>query len=336
VLLPVHNGEPFLRASLESLLAQSFGDFELLVVDDGSTDASRAIAEGMRDPRVRVEVNPGHLGLVASLNRGLALARGELVARQDADDLSHPERLQLQRRFLDSHPEAALVGSEATVIDEGGRFVRRLRLPREHPSLRWWHLFDNGFVHSAVMFRASVVRDGLGGYRRLPHCEDFDLWSRVLGVACAVNLPEPLVMRRVHGGSVLGSLDDSGERQTALANRGVVAGNLAGLFADGDIDARDAETASLLRTGVPLEALEAFRALFSRLLCAYQRVFPGVTRRADFRRTLALQHAWLGRGLLATSLPAALRSTLASLRCDPRLVPALLADGLRVGRVPRA
>src|SRR5260370_39130690 len=111
VWLPVRNGGAHLEAALASVLAQTFADFELLVLDDGSTDATPEILRAMRDPRLRVVTHPQNLGLVPTLNRGLELARGELVARQDHDDVSHPARLQKQVDFFRAHPDHVLVGT---------------------------------------------------------------------------------------------------------------------------------------------------------------------------------------------------------------------------------
>ena len=122
VLLPVYNGGPFLPRVLASLLAQTWRDFEVLVIDDGSSDGSAEIAaaHARSDPRVRVLRNERNLGLARTLNRGLDEARSPLVARQDVDDLSHPERLARQVAFLEAHAEVALVGAQGWEIDRDG------------------------------------------------------------------------------------------------------------------------------------------------------------------------------------------------------------------------
>src|SRR5271170_5563678 len=111
VLMPVHNGERYLAEAIESVLGQSAGDLELLIVDDGSTDRSAEICRDYRDPRIRLVQNPTHLGIVASLNRGLDLAAGAYVARMDSDDISLPERLEKQIRLLDENPEVGVCGA---------------------------------------------------------------------------------------------------------------------------------------------------------------------------------------------------------------------------------
>ena len=205
VLLAVHNGADYLPAAIDSILGQTFTDFELLIVDDASTDATPSVIGACRDPRVRVVRNDTNLGLTRSLNRGLALARGALVARQDADDVSHRERLGKQARFLDAHPEVAVLGAQARYIDGRGRTTGASPWPKSTGALaiRWQLLFDGPFIHSSVMFRTAVVRDTLGGYdERFVTSQDFELWSRVGARGLEMrNLPDTLVDFRLHGQS---------------------------------------------------------------------------------------------------------------------------------------
>ncbi len=136
VLMPTYNGERFLRPAIESILNQTFRDFELIVIDDGSRDQTAEILRefAARDNRILVLTNERNLGIAAATNRGLAAARGEFVALQDHDDISLPHRIQTELEFLHSHPEIALVGSAATLIDENGvaydRFVEVTEAPR--------------------------------------------------------------------------------------------------------------------------------------------------------------------------------------------------------------
>jgi glycosyltransferase involved in cell wall biosynthesis len=132
VLMPVHNGEPYLDASVRSILGQTYGDFEFLVIDDGSTDGSARILRAYQDPRFRIVENGRNLGVVETLNRGLSLSRGEYVARMDCDDESLPERLERQVSFLDSHPEVGVLGTSGDLIDGDGRFLAGFRYPLHH------------------------------------------------------------------------------------------------------------------------------------------------------------------------------------------------------------
>jgi glycosyltransferase involved in cell wall biosynthesis len=208
VLLPVFNAERYLHCAISSILTQTFADFELLVLDDGSTDGSLEIASAFTDRRI--SILPGHRneGLAVTLNRGLAAARGRLIARQDADDVSHPQRLARQVSFLKANPQVILLGTQARVVDAQNRIIGCLRRPVTLTAIRWMALFLNPIVHTSVMIRAEAVRE-LGGYSAdYALTEDFHLWSRLLERGAVVaNLPEPLVDYRHHAGSITASRD---------------------------------------------------------------------------------------------------------------------------------
>jgi glycosyltransferase involved in cell wall biosynthesis len=205
VLLCVYNAEQFLPASLESVLTQSFRNFEVVVVDDGSSDGTPEVLSRFSDTRLRVIRNRSNVGLTKSLNIGLAAARGELIARQDADDLSHVRRLEKQVRFLGAHPEVAAVGAQARRIDRNG-YARSLgHWPKScgDLALRWQLMFDSPFLHSAVMFRREVVWDELGGYDETFRAnQDFELWSRLSTRYELRNLSEVLIDFRTTGSSI--------------------------------------------------------------------------------------------------------------------------------------
>jgi len=201
VLMSVHNGAPWVRDAVASVLAQTAGDLELIVIDDGSTDATSELLAAVRDSRVRIE-RRAHAGLTRALNRALALARALLVARLDADDIALPERLALQRAFLGSHPDVGLLGTGAREVDEAGREVARIRPPEDDATIRRVLIRRNPFVHSAVMMRRTLV-ERAGGYdETLPVAQDYDLWMRLSRLARLANLPEPLVVRRLLPGRV--------------------------------------------------------------------------------------------------------------------------------------
>ena len=232
VLLPVRNGSAHLPAALESIFAQTFSDFELLVIDDGSTDATPEILRAVRDPRLRVVTNPQNIGLVPTLNRGLELARGEFIARQDHDDISLPTRLQKQVDFLRTHPDCTLVGTEAVQMDARGRKMYRLLRPHGAPEVRWYLCFDNAFIHSSVMFRRDVVRQEFGGYAPSFHSEDYALWSRIARARETANLLEPLLLYREHGSSVTGSMSPEDAAAFDEATTAIRWENLRALFGE--------------------------------------------------------------------------------------------------------
>ncbi|HEY3101027.1 MAG TPA: glycosyltransferase [Methylomirabilota bacterium] len=201
VLMAVYNGAPWVADAARSVLAQTLGDLELLVVDDGSSDATRDVLAGVRDPRLRLECRP-HEGLTPALNHGLRLARAPLVARLDADDIALPERLARQAAFLEAHPEIGVVGSAAREINGDGREVRVVRPPEEDGALRRALIRRNPMLHSTVMMRRRVV-EAVGGYDpRFAVAQDYDLWIRLAAVTRLANLPEALVVRRLLPGRV--------------------------------------------------------------------------------------------------------------------------------------
>ena len=211
VVMAVFNGERYLRSAAESILSQSFGDFEFIVIDDGSTDGSRRILEELsgRDGRLRV-TSRANKGLTATLNEGLSLARGRYVARMDADDLSLPDRFEKQVAFLDAHPEVVCVGSRIETIDPLDSPVDRPLHPLEHEQIDADLLKGIGWtiVHPAAMFRTEVVRR-LGGYReQFRTSQDLDLWLRLAEVGRLANLPEVLLRYRQHFESVASTKAD--------------------------------------------------------------------------------------------------------------------------------
>jgi len=198
VVMPVFNAEDFVATALTSVLSQTFSDFEFVIVDDGSTDASCDIVNAHSDPRI-VFVRQEHHGIAAALNRGLELATGELVARQDADDVSLPERFACQVDFLDVNPDVAVLGTAAALIDEHGRlfstaipFLRHERIVAE--LLRG----VCPVVHGAVMMRReSVLR--AGRYRPIfGEAQDVELWLRMSSRYRLANLPKILYHFRKH------------------------------------------------------------------------------------------------------------------------------------------
>jgi glycosyltransferase involved in cell wall biosynthesis len=211
--MPVYNTERFVAETTESVLAQRFRDFELIAIDDGSTDRSRQILEGFarRDPRVRVVSRPNK-GLVATLNEGLALAMAPLIARIDADDLCHPQRFEKQVRALNDDPNLVAVGSCSAAIDEDGNALGNYPTPPSHEEIEREHLRGHSSIHHpSVMFRTEVVRQ-LGGYRELVPCEDFDLWLRLGEVGRLANLPENLITKRLFPGSIVATTLDKRRR----------------------------------------------------------------------------------------------------------------------------
>src|SRR5215470_1434288 len=194
--MAVHNGMPWVTDAVTSVLTQTAGDLELIVVDDGSTDETPAALAAVTDARVRVLGQPRR-GLTCALNHALAVSRAPLLARLDADDVALPERVARQRAVLDAQPEIGLLGTGAREVDAGGREIGVVAPPADHASLRRALIRANPFVHSSVMMRRAIL-ESLGGYdERLPVAQDYDLWMRMARVTRLANIPEPLVVRRL-------------------------------------------------------------------------------------------------------------------------------------------
>jgi len=211
VLLPVYNGERYLARALQSILNQTYQDFELIAVNDGSQDRSQQILDefASRDPRVRPIELP-HVGLVRAFNVGLDAARGELIARMDGDDEALPERFDIQVQYLQEHPEVVMVGSQVMQIDEDDDLLAPLPgLEIEHEKIDQ-SLLELGWpiVHPTVMIRVDALR-AVGGYPDIfPH-EDHDLFLRLAEYGRLANVPQTLLRYRRHPGCVTAKLSQS-------------------------------------------------------------------------------------------------------------------------------
>jgi len=203
VVMPVRDGARWLGEAIRSVQDQTLGDFELIIIDDGSTDDSARIMEASapNDPRIRT-IRQERLGLVPALNRGLADSRGRLIARLDADDYAHAERLARQTEYLDRHPEIGLLGTWADRIDEQGSITGALKPATRAEQLEALLVRMNPFLHSSIMMRNAVLRK-VGYYRpAFEGAEDYDLWLRMSEVTKIANLPECLLRYRLHPSSV--------------------------------------------------------------------------------------------------------------------------------------
>lgn len=196
--MPVYNGGADLRLAVASVLGQGFGDWELLLIDDGSTDGA-IDALRIDDPRVRVIRDGANRGLAARLNQAIGLARGELFARMDADDVCHPERFARQVAFLDAHPEVDLLGTACVTIDADGRLSGRFPLATTHAEIcarpwRGFYLAHPTWMGRAVWFRVNRYADPAPYY-----CEDQELLLRTYATSRFAALPEALFAYRVRG-----------------------------------------------------------------------------------------------------------------------------------------
>jgi len=216
IIMPVYNAEDYLQEAIESVLNQSFTDFEFIIVYDSSFDNSLKIINNYNDERIEVIENKKRIGLVKSLNKAVRYARGEYIARQDADDVSLPNRLELQLEFLEEHPEVALLGTGVCVINEKGETVEKRIM---HPCPKKSLLKGNRFIHGSVMFRKSVM-DELGTYNEVfKNSEDYELWLRFSLKYDVKNLTLPLYKLRSHSGSISSAKIEEQQMYAVMARK---------------------------------------------------------------------------------------------------------------------
>jgi glycosyltransferase involved in cell wall biosynthesis len=206
ILMPAYNAAAYIGEAIQSVLDQDFADYELLIIDDGSTDDTVAVVQQFNDARIRL-AQQKNAGVAAALNYGLKLAHSNLVARFDADDICLPGRLRMQYRFMQDHPDYVLVGGEAEYMDEAGEWLFDHTCPAYHHEEIVAGVKDFcPFIHSAVMYRKQAVLDA-GAYEVHAHnFEDHFLWTKMVHTGKCANLPQKLIKVRFNPQSV--TLDD--------------------------------------------------------------------------------------------------------------------------------
>ena len=201
VIMPAYNAEKYIKEAIDSILAQTFGDFEFIIINDCSKDATEEIILSYLDPRIVYIKNEKNLRVARTLNKGLAVARGEYIARMDADDISLPERFQKQVDYLDAHPEIAVLGTNVELFDENGPICTGWSAT-DPAQMKVDLLFSCGLAHPSVMMRRNVIAQ-LGGYDpAYEGLEDYQLWCRVAEKYGVTTLPDLLLRYRIHGGQV--------------------------------------------------------------------------------------------------------------------------------------
>jgi glycosyltransferase involved in cell wall biosynthesis len=218
VMMPIYNGEEFVADALESILEQTFRDFEFLIIDDGSTDKSVEIIEGYGDPRIRLVCNDERIALIRTLNRGLELARGKYIARMDADDISLPERLERQVSFLEANLDVGVCGT--WVVSMGDREGEIWSYPESAGEIRCRLLFHAALAHPTVcMRRETFDRHALRFDEAYQHAEDYELWGRASEVFPLANIGSVLLRYRIHAGSVTQTHCDAQEATVKRIHR---------------------------------------------------------------------------------------------------------------------
>lgn len=200
VLLPVYNGASYLREAIDSILNQTLKDFELLIINDGSTDNSAEIIKSYPDKRIVFSDNEKNTGLVNVLNQGICMARGEYIARMDCDDIALPRRLEKQVHFMDNHRHVVVCGTRFEIIAKK-RLIPVIKL--DHPEIKCEMLFNSPFAHPTVMLRNRILQvNGLFYSSQHQDAEDFEFWQRLSEYGHLANLSDILLRYRIHHSQV--------------------------------------------------------------------------------------------------------------------------------------
>ena len=217
VVMPAHNSAGTVREAIESILRQTFQDFEFIIIDDASTDDTGAIIQAFDDPRIRLIRNAENLGATKSLNKGMDVARGKYIARMDADDLSLPHRFETQFNFLENHPDYALVGSSYLQMDGKDNVISLVRVLLEDREIKEGLKKQNWFGHGSVMMRKSALQR-VGGYdEKFIFAQDYDLWLRVAEKYKMANIDEPLYCWRLRDSGISKARQEEQRYYAALA-----------------------------------------------------------------------------------------------------------------------
>lgn len=329
VLLPAFNAEATIASSIESILAQTFRSFELLIIDDGSADDTVSIISAINDPRIRLIRNESNLGLMRTLNRGLAEAKAPLIARQDADDLSVTHRLERQVKFLRENPSVAMVGSSCWRMDPTGRLLGVNDMPCTHHAIRWASIVDNPFIHTSVIFRRNIVFDQLGGYNAdFPICEDYELRNRIAAKHQVANLRERLVAYREMPTSMMQSQPE----KSRDAMRKLLEVNFREIFPGRSISAEELDLLSLFRLRFGLDHLAPLVSLLSSLESDFRQRYEGIEA-TDLDATRCRQDLRLAYKFLGSAKREALQCALRGFRRAPfeaiRQVMLVVTSGMR-------
>ncbi len=202
VIMPAYNAEQYISEAIDSILAQTFTDFEFIIINDSSLDSTEQIVMSYGDKRISYVKNEQNLGVAKTLNKGLAMAKGQYVARMDADDVSLPSRLGKQVAYMDAHPECGICGTNTLLFGQG-KVNEPFCFAENDKDIRADILFNNCFAHPTVMLRTQVIRKYHLEYdSSFERIEDYELWGRLLMVSKGHNIQEPLLRYRFHASQV--------------------------------------------------------------------------------------------------------------------------------------
>jgi len=201
VLMPVYNGEKYLREAIESILNQTYNDFEFIILNDGSTDRTEKIILSYDDSRIVYVKNEENLGIIKSLNKGLKLAKSKYIARMDADDISCPQRFKIQVKFMEANPDFTVCGTWTEVFREKDKYVNKTPVTNEEVKATLF--FNSAIAHPTVFLRNKVIIEKELFYdENYIHVEDYELWCRMSSKIKFANIPEVLLEYRYHSESI--------------------------------------------------------------------------------------------------------------------------------------
>jgi len=210
--MSVYNGEKYFREAIDSILNQTFTDFEFIIINDDSTDNTSKILNSYHDQRIKIITNLQNIGLTKSLNIGLQHCHGKYVARLDADDISLPNRLLKQSKFLDENQNIVLIGSLAAIIDSQKKIIETKKKPTDPLVIKFKLLTNNTFLHPSIMFHRKLILQN-GGYNEIfRFAQDYDLYSRLSLKYSLANIPEVLIYYRLNPNSITSNLSSRKEQ----------------------------------------------------------------------------------------------------------------------------
>jgi len=209
ILMPVYNAEKYIKEAIESIINQTFTDFEFLIIDDGSSDNSLNIINNYKDNRIRLYKNEQNIKLISTLNKGIELAKGKYIARMDADDISLPQRIEKQVEFMEKHPEIGALGTAFISFDDNNKYFYKTIYPSDHFSICVGMLYKMQLCHSSVIIRSKTIIDNnLRFSLNFLHAEDYDFFYRLSRHAKLANLKQCLYKRRLHNEQVSNVYED--------------------------------------------------------------------------------------------------------------------------------
>ncbi|WP_318557106.1 glycosyltransferase [Geobacter anodireducens] len=294
VLMSVYNGADFVGDAVNSILQQTYTNFEYLIINDHSTDSSKEIVEKFCDKRIRIVSNDANLGLAASLNIGIRLSKSKYIARMDADDISDPQRLAIQLDFMESHPDVGVCGTWVKTFGDGDVLEWQYGIASD--DIKSNLLFESPFAHPSVMFRRSILIDSCAYYNETLHvAQDYDLWARLFDVTKFANIPSFLYYYRRHQSQV-GQKKSFEQAVTSKKVRHFLLSKLAPNLAAADLEVH--ETICSKKYIITKEFVDLSEKWLLALL--YLNNKTGIFPEYAFGRSLA--HRWLDVCMNSTQL----------------------------------